>query len=223
MGRVVALSMMFVSSASPCQEARSDIAVPTQPKYEAVRGYAACVSRRDPDRVKALMDTDQAGGEPILMARKMAKMYDNCIPGRDFLSFPLPLLLGAFAEATFEADPALLDRATHMSPITPERPDPAKIDAAAAKLSATDREEFFSNMFRAEFARCLAQSAPSDVAKILPTKPGSQQERAVIVAFGDHLSDCMPEGISYQLVPVELRPYLMFALHHAALHDRKGA
>ena len=194
-----------------------------QPKREVVFQFATCVVRRAPDRARALLGTEPGGNEERALTSIIARAYNACVGTRRVLSFSPTLLRGEMADILFRQDATLLDRAAHLSPGHILLPDIAAIDKKAAKVPDFSRETRTGDLFREEYARCIASSKPSIIAELVPTEQGSQAERAVIASAGDHLMRCMPEGISYHLKPAELRPYIVAASYYAVVHAPVGA
>ena len=194
----------------------ADARASTDLKRDVVMAFAMCVRRRAPDRAAALLASEPDSRDEGRLAMVIATAYDACLQDRRVLSFDTGLLRGQLAELAFRDDAALRDRARRLAATAPVKPDLAQIERSAAAVAATYRETHYAQAFRAAFARCVAAASPQTVTALFDTDPASAAERAVLMKAGDTLMQCMPEGVSYHIVPAELRPYLMSNLYYRA-------
>ena len=191
----------------------------TVPNREVVMEFATCVRRRAPDRAAALLRSEPGSDDEHRKLEVIAGAYGACITDRRVLSFQPELLRGQLADLAFRDDPALRERAAALPALPPARPDTAAIDRAVERLPADRRDVGYTQRFRAAYARCVANADPRATAALPPTTPGGADERQAVLRYGPTLVACMPEGVTYHIIPAELRPYLIAQLYYRMTTD----
>lgn len=194
--------------------AASPPAAGTVPKRQVVLEFATCVRRRAPDRAADLLRSVPGSDDERKKVLVIGGAYGACLKDRWALSFQTGMLRGQLAELAFRDDAGLRQRAAALPALAPVRPDAAAIDAAVTRVPAAERDAAYAGRFRAAFAQCVADANPGAVAMMLNTDPGTVEERAALLRSGDTLMRCMPQGVTYHIIPAELRPYLVADLHY---------
>lgn len=168
-----------------------------EPKQATLADFADCAIGQAPDRVRAFLATAPNTREEGLAVRSFGKM-ESCTRGRAFVSARTGEIRGALAEVTLKRDQARL-QAIAARPAEP----PARIAERAAG----------SRSFVIAYASCIARAAPSAAVKLIQADYASDAEKAAIVAIGEPLKACMPDGVAYQLNIRDVRNHVADALY----------
>ena len=95
-------------------------------------------------------------------------------------------------------------------------------DEVAARLAAAGPEDLAAVVL-AEFARCVAATAPVQVDRLLRTRVDSGDERAAVADLGPYFGPCAFEGQSLAFDYTGIRSMLAYALALRAVRPTSGA
>lgn len=191
----------------------------TNLRRDAVLEFAICVDRYSRENAMRFISSEPGSDSERSLGGTLAGANSTCLKDKDGISFPPALLRGQLAELAFQRDPALLGKARTLLVEAPIMPDMAMIDKKAGKSRNFQEYSVIEN-FRKEYARCIVHSSPTGVATIAGTKPASAEERSALLDAGPTLMACTPPGISYHIIPAELRPYLMSELYYRIVSSK---
>lgn len=186
----------FVSAPAFAQPERSA----TIPKQEVVSEYAACVLKRSPDRVRELLGTSIGSPEERTIAKDLMVNMSSCANGRKFISMRTGEARGALAEAVLKSDAALAQSVQLLEAVPFARP--------------TETE---GRRFVTAYSQCLVSRAPDKARGLINTGYGSGEENSAMMAFGEALKDCMPEGFAYKIDTSDVRNHVASALYDRAM------
>jgi hypothetical protein len=136
---------------------------------------------------------------------------DSCLQEGQ-LGFHAPLLRGVVAEALFKSDFKAVD--------APPLRKPAPVFAALTDEEAQKiGPEAQARLGLLQVATCVVRADPGDVTSLFQTAPRSPAEDATIAKISPHLSACLNAGISFTIVPVQLRGALAEAAYRVSEND----
>jgi hypothetical protein len=97
------------------------------------------------------------------------------------------------------------------------RRDAAKLAALAVRPAApaariTERG-VGTRPFVIAYGQCIAAAAPAQAVALIGTPHGSDDEKRAIMAIGEPLKACMPEGVAYSLNIRDVRNHVADALY----------
>lgn len=203
MTNLVALAALAASLTVPAMAQAQQSAL--IPKQQVVSDYSACVLKRAPERVQALLATEVGSTEERSIAKNLLGNMTSCANGRMFITMRTGEARGALAEAVLKSDAALSKRAEALPAVAIDRP--------------TETE---GRRFVMAFARCLAGTSPGMALNLIGTGYDSGEERAAMMAFDGALKDCMPTGLSYQIDIRDVRNHVATALYDRAIAASGG-
>ena len=184
----------------------ADRADATVANRDVVMEFATCVRRRAPDRAAALLRSKPGSDDEHRKLLVIGGAYGACIKDRRVLSFQPELLRGQFAELAFRDDTALRDRATALPALAPSPPDAAAIERAVGHPANGGFDRVYAVRFREAYARCVADADPKTTAALLQTSSASAEERQTVLHYGGTLMRCMPQGVTYHIIPGRIAP-----------------
>ena len=177
----------------------------TVPKQEVVSEYAGCVLKRAPERVRELLGTQIGSTQERTLAKSLMVNMSSCANGRMFISMRTGEARGALAEAVLKSDAGLVQSVQLLEAVPFTRP--------------TETE---GRRFVMAYSQCLVSRAPDKARGLINTGYGSGEENAAMMAFGEALKDCMPEGFAYKIDTQDVRNHVAAALYDRAIASPVG-
>lgn len=181
LGSAVAVGAALGASQAPAQ---------LMPKAQQLGDFGGCLVRQGPklaEKVaRAPFDTPQERDAVLTLTRA----HNSCVKGA-VLSGRVGAIRGAVAQALLARQPALLDTLAAGADAPARRPAPA-----------TGRALVIA------YATCLIDAAPARTAALLRTPVASAEERPTLLAYGETLKQCTPDGIEYRVDLPDLRNHL---------------
>ena len=166
-------------------------------KQATLADFADCVIAQDPKQSANLFATVPGSREEGIAIRKFGNL-DICTRGRSFVSARTGEIRGALAEIALKRDAAKL----------------ATLSARTAIPSVRIAErEVGTRTFIIAYGQCLASAAPAQAVQLITTDYGSDAERAALLAIGEPLKACMPEGVAYSINIRDVRNHVADALY----------
>jgi hypothetical protein len=200
---VAALALLVVP-----QESAPIVASPVS-ELQGLHEFGTCVAR-DRIRVGSLLET--VPGTPEEHDILVALVQKGCPSMNEFTLDP-SLLRGIVAEAMFERDFGALDAPARRRAVSvftvPSGPQFTSLPAGAQR-----------SVGMIDYATCVVQAAPQQTVTVLHTVPGSASERSAFSALGPTLGPCLPEGMTAEFTPAQLRGALAEAAYRAAAAKR---
>lgn len=166
-------------------------------KQATLADFADCVIAQAPERTAELLATQPGTREEGLALRKFTGL-ESCTRGRSFVSARTGEMRGALAEAALKRDAAKLASLTKRAGRAPAR---------IAERAAGTRP------FVIAYGQCLAGAAPAQAVSLIATPHGSDDEKRAMMAIGEPLKACMPEGVAYSLNIRDVRNHVADALY----------
>lgn len=166
-----------------------------QPKQVAIAEFAACAVGQDREGARKVFATAPGSAEEHAALMGLAKKLDRCAKYRAFVSGKEGQFRGALAEALIAAEPPRAERLRKLTAKAPVR----------APLAG-------GRQFLTGYARCIAEARPADSLALMATPLGTPSEQQAVMAMGETLSACMPEGAQYRLDVRDLRNHVADAL-----------
>jgi hypothetical protein len=166
-------------------------------KQATLADFADCAATQVPDRVAAFLGTVPHSRDETAKLQAFGKL-EACTRGRMFVSARTGEMRGALAEVMLKRDAAKLSALAAR---------PAVAAARIAERAAGTRP------FVIAYGQCLAGAAPAEAVALVGTAHGSDDEKRAIVAMGEPLKACMPEGVAYQLNIRDVRNHIADALY----------
>ena len=201
---LLGFSLMVASAlAVPAQAGAAEPAL--VPKQQVVSEFAACVLEQQPERVRALLASEQGSDEERSVAKRLMEGTASCTRGRAFITMRTGEARGALAEAVLKADAGLAGYA-----------DGLGVQDFARPTETTGRK------FVIAYGQCLAARSPSQARALIVTDYDSAAERDAMMGFAAALKDCMPTGLAYQINIRDVRNHVASALYDRALAASGG-
>jgi hypothetical protein len=166
-------------------------------KQATLADFADCAIAQAPERTAEFLATEPGTREEGLALRKFGGM-ESCTRGRSFVSARTGEMRGALAEAALKRDAAKLTALTARVATPPTR--------------ITERATG-TRQFVIAYGQCLAQAAPAQAVSLIGTEHGSDAEKGAMIAIGEPLKACMPEGVAYALNIRDVRNHVADALY----------
>jgi hypothetical protein len=168
-------------------------------KQEIMLEFAACAVKNDPGRAREMLATPASSKQELDVTWKMISL-DECIDSVAFSVYSGEVR-AAVAEAYLEYSRPHWDAIASLPTQAPVRVGDSPPD---------------ERQFTIHYGTCLTMSEPQKARNVLETVPGSRAEIDAVLAFGDVLKGCMPEGLSYRLNPGRLRMVMATTLFDQA-------
>jgi hypothetical protein len=168
-----------------------------EPKQATLADFADCAIGQAPEKVAAFLSTTPHTREESQSLRSFGNM-EACTRGRSFVSARTGELRGALAEVALKRDAARLQAVS------------SRAAEAPARINERDTA---SRPFVIAYAGCIARAAPAASVNLIQVAYSSEAEKAAIVAIGQPLKACMPEGVAYQLNIRDVRNHVADALY----------
>jgi hypothetical protein len=184
------------------KEPKQSVASGFESKQAALADFADCAVNQVPDRVSAFLGTTPHTPDEGAKLRAFGKL-EACTRGRMFVSARTGEMRGALAEVMLKRDAAKLNALATRS--------------AAPAVRIAERAAG-TRPFVIAYGQCLASAAPSQAVALVNTAHGSDDEKRAIVAIGEPLKACMPEGVAYQLNIRDVRNHVADALFRMSLN-----
>ena len=166
-------------------------------KQATLADFADCAVAQAPERTAELLATTPNTREEGQVLRKFVGL-DSCTRGRAFVSARSGEMRGALAEA------ALLRDAARLAALA------ARVGATPSRISETAAG---TRPFVIAYGQCIAGAAPSQSVALIATPHGSDDEKRAMLAIGEPLKACMPEGVAYSLNIRDVRNHVADALY----------
>jgi hypothetical protein len=166
-------------------------------KQATLADFADCAIAQAPEKTADLLATTPGTREEGLALRRFGSMT-SCTRGRSFVSARAGEMRGALAEAALKRDAAKLTALTTRAATTPMR-----ITERAAG----------TRPFVIAYGQCIAAAAPAQAVSLIGTAHGSDDEMRAMMAIGEPLKACMPEGVAYSLNIRDVRNHVADALY----------
>ncbi len=166
-------------------------------KQATLADFADCAIAQAPERTAELLATTPGTREEGQALRKFVSL-DSCTRGRSFVSARTGEMRGALAEA------ALLRDAARLAALA------ARVGVTPARISETAAG---TRPFVIAYGQCIAGAAPSQSVALIATPHGSDDEKRAMLAIGEPLKACMPEGVAYSLNIRDVRNHVADALY----------
>lgn len=166
-------------------------------KQATLADFADCVVAQAPERVSNFMATTPNSPEETKNARGFASL-SSCTRGRAFVSARTGEMRGALAEVLLKREAAKLSALAARS---------AAVPARIAERAAGTRP------FVIAYGQCIAAAAPAQAVSLIATPHGSDDEKRAVMAMGEPLRACMPEGVAYSLNIRDVRNHVADALY----------
>lgn len=166
------------------------------PKQQVINDFAACVVTQGRDQALGVMATEPNSKDEHDRLAALARSMDRCTRGRAFISGKEGEFRGALAEAFVQTDSGRKDRI---------RSAPATAPSRAALVEG--------RAFVVGYGRCIAQANPGQSLLLLETPHGTPAEQEAVLAMGETLKACMPEGAQYRLNIRDLRNHIADSLY----------
>lgn len=200
------LGLSFLAAAALAAPALAGAAEPALvPKQQVVSEFAACVLKQQPERVRALLASEQGSDEERSVAKRLMEGTASCTRGRAFITMRTGEARGALAEAALKADAGLARHAEGLVAQDIARP-----------TETTGRQ------FVIAYGQCLATRSPAQARALIATEYDSSAERDAMMGFDAALKDCMPTGFAYQINIRDVRNHVASALYDRALAASGG-
>jgi hypothetical protein len=171
------------------------------PRAPVLADFGQCIARQAGGVARALLETEMGSQEEIQRARQIFNANPACIHDRRGLSARVGEVRGIVAEAMLEADAAAVARLSASPP------------GAVARASG----QLDGRAFVAAYAACLADAEPRQSIALLATAHHSPEEVTAFLAYGEALSDCMPEGATYRIDRFDVRNHIAARLYRTAM------
>ncbi|OQW48720.1 MAG: hypothetical protein A4S16_06200 [Proteobacteria bacterium SG_bin6] len=123
-------------------------------------------------------------------ALTLSRAHNGCVRGA-VLSGQVGAIRGSVAQALLMRQAAMLDTLAARPDAPAQRP--ANAEGRALVIA---------------YATCLLNAAPARTAALLRTPVASAEERPALLAYGEALKQCTPEGIGYRIDLPDLRNHL---------------
>jgi hypothetical protein len=180
---------------------RSAVVRDPPPRFEhkqaTLADFADCLIAQAPKQSANLFATVPGSLEERAAIRKF-NSFNYCTRGRAFVSARTGELRGALAEISLKRDTAKLAALSARSAVPPAR---------IAERAAGSRK------FIIAYGQCLALAAPAEAIQLITKDYGSDAERSALLAIGEPLKACMPEGVAYSINIRDVRNHLADALY----------
>jgi hypothetical protein len=174
-----------------------DLPMGFEHKQATLADFADCVIAQAPKQSANLFATEPGSREEGAAIRKFNNL-DNCTRGRGFVSARTGEIRGALAEIALKRDATKL----------------VALSARTAIPSVRIGErEAGTRKFIIAYGQCLALAAPAEAVQLITTAYGSDAEKSALLAIGEPLMACMPEGVSYSINIRDVRNHLADALY----------
>jgi len=166
-------------------------------KQATLADFADCVIDQAPKQSANLFATIPGSREEGAAIRRFGNL-DNCTRGRSFVSMRTGELRGALAEIALKRDFAKLAAIS-------SRPAIPSVRIAERQVG--------TRQFVIAYSQCLASAAPVEAVQLITTEYGSDAERSALLAIGEPLKACMPEGVAYSINIRDVRNHVADALY----------
>ena len=165
-------------------------------KSKVLDEFAACIAKQYPNAAREFLKTQIGSKEELKAADSLVERGDQCMGGRAVLSMHTGQIRGSFAQALLVVDTDRADRIARQMPAQPQR-----IEVSEGRA------------FVADFANCIAKSAPQRSLELIRSERASTAERQAVLALAEEMKACMPQGLAYPLNIPDVRNHVADALY----------